>query len=140
VLRAKIEDHDQHGETLTFVTQAAAIWSYDVAVVLEFNRDVLQRFPTLRLPARGGPTPRDVDVGLLNAVVEAAREMHESRYQAAFALYESGCRPEDQADVVVSTTTSPRRASSVSDAVVSRPRRMRARDVHWAGPTVAAPD
>jgi hypothetical protein len=72
VAAARVAQHDEHGgETRTFVTQAASIWSYDVAAVLEFDEKVFRRFPMLRLPVRGGSTPRDVDVGLLNAVVEA---------------------------------------------------------------------
>jgi hypothetical protein len=71
VAAAKVAQHDEHVETRTFVTQAASVWSYDVAAVLEFDEKVFRRFPMLRLPVPGSSTPRDVDVGLLNAVVEA---------------------------------------------------------------------
>jgi uridine kinase len=40
------------------------------------------------------------DTALLGGIA-AAREMHERRYQPAFALYDARCRPKDRADLVV---------------------------------------
>lgn len=79
VAAARIEEHDKHGETRTFVTQATSVWSYDVAAVLEFEEKVLRRFPNAA-PARlwWNPAWRTVAVG---------------HSVATFPAVATGCRP-----------------------------------------------
>lgn len=72
----------------TFLQRAELAGAWDFVVFVEASADAAG--------ARGAERDADHLDG-----IDAAREMHQKRYQPAFAIYSDRCRPRDRAHLVI---------------------------------------